>query len=80
MSFLQKSPYLSITIHFTGPIISVSCVPLGYAIHLYNDNVLGALHQQAFNPNVETANVSIHNRVMILAISIHFGGNLCTTG
>jgi len=47
----------------------------GQAIDLYDDDVSGAFPQQAFPPSLAKANVSIHDKIMILSVALHFGGN-----
>jgi hypothetical protein len=44
-------------------------------IDLYDDDVSGAFPQQSFPPGLAKANVSIHDKIMILSIALHFGGN-----
>ena len=46
-----------------------------HAIDLYDGNVSGAFPQQLFHPSIAKANVSIHNRVILLSVALNFGGN-----
>ena len=44
-------------------------------IDVYDDDVSGAFPQLTFHPELAKANVSLHDDKMILAVSLHFGGN-----